>query len=61
MIALYVSTNRRRRVTTGTIPSVSARIQHSARSGTLDNAISVGAMLRSRGNPNVETPRPPYQ
>ena len=58
---MCLSTNRRRRVTTGTIPSVSARIQHCARSGSLDNAMSVGAMLRSRGNPNVETSRPSCQ
>jgi hypothetical protein len=32
-----------------------------ARSGSLDNAIPVGAMLRSRGSSYVETPRPPYQ
>ena len=32
-----------------------------ARSGSLDKAIRVGAMLRSRGNPNVETSRPSCQ
>jgi hypothetical protein len=32
-----------------------------ARSGSLDNAVSVGAMLGSRGNPDVETSRPSCQ